>query len=336
MRIPRAAERRAILLQHRVEHAEARADHQLEEFGFRIDQEFHERQGPDGGRFNSSDRTGYARLLHGGSLLAGLRPGLVTTRVPRAVRSRRSQISTVSGTSPNTAKTMSAGNDPPRRYCRRRSSYAANFNWGTVCLWSAHRWAPARQNARCEIRELINVHVGNTYTLVNCDASLHRRDRLCFHERSPQRERRGVLPAARDNPRLATLLEAALAIGTQQIVRNLPRGVQSLHCVRRVIARDTDRPVNGRVDPRPVPRFELAATAHSESARSCRHVQRRITTISSRRRVSPSSTLQGAASPARWSRWLRSVTADRYVETANHWAAVDHLQAASPAPCAAR
>ena len=37
---------------------------------------------------------------HGGSLLAGLRPGLVTTRLPRAVRSRRSQISTVSGTSP--------------------------------------------------------------------------------------------------------------------------------------------------------------------------------------------------------------------------------------------
>ena len=53
--------------------------------GFRVDQEFNERQGPDGGRFNSSNRTGYARLLHGGSLLAGLRPGLVTTRVPRAV-----------------------------------------------------------------------------------------------------------------------------------------------------------------------------------------------------------------------------------------------------------
>ena len=60
MRIPRPAQRRAILLQHRVEHAEARADHQLEEFGFRIDQEVNERQGPDGGRFNSSDRTGYA------------------------------------------------------------------------------------------------------------------------------------------------------------------------------------------------------------------------------------------------------------------------------------
>ena len=43
MRIPRTAQRRAILLQHRVEHAEARADHQLEAFGFRVDQDFNER-----------------------------------------------------------------------------------------------------------------------------------------------------------------------------------------------------------------------------------------------------------------------------------------------------
>ena len=39
-----------------------------------------------------------------------LRPGLVTTRVPRAVRSRRSQISTVSGTSPSSRYTV------PMRY----------------------------------------------------------------------------------------------------------------------------------------------------------------------------------------------------------------------------
>ena len=89
MRIPRPAQRRAILLQHRVEHAEARADHQLEEFGFRIDQEVNERQGPDGGRFNSSDRTGYARLLHGGSLLAGLRPRLVSEE-PLALKFQQS------------------------------------------------------------------------------------------------------------------------------------------------------------------------------------------------------------------------------------------------------
>ena len=67
MRIPGATERGAILLEHRVEHAETRADHQLDEVGSRVDQEVNERQGPDGGRCNSSNRTGYARLLHGGS-----------------------------------------------------------------------------------------------------------------------------------------------------------------------------------------------------------------------------------------------------------------------------
>ena len=43
MRRPRTAQRRAILLQHRVEHAEARADHQLEAFGLRVDQACNER-----------------------------------------------------------------------------------------------------------------------------------------------------------------------------------------------------------------------------------------------------------------------------------------------------
>jgi protein-S-isoprenylcysteine O-methyltransferase Ste14 len=42
-----------------------------------------------------------ARLsLHGGSLLGGFRLGLVTGRIARPVRSRRSQISTATGTSP--------------------------------------------------------------------------------------------------------------------------------------------------------------------------------------------------------------------------------------------
>ena len=60
-------------------------------------------------RFREGTRAGYARLLHGGSLLAGLRPGLVTTRVSRAVRSRRFQISTVSGTSPKSHGIRSVG-----------------------------------------------------------------------------------------------------------------------------------------------------------------------------------------------------------------------------------
>src|ERR1700730_14021392 len=56
---------------------------------------------PLGGRIDLVRPIDCVRLsLHGGSLLAGFRPGLVTTRFPRAVRSRRSQISTVSGTSP--------------------------------------------------------------------------------------------------------------------------------------------------------------------------------------------------------------------------------------------
>ena len=75
MRIPRAAERRAILLEHRVEHAQARADHQLEEFGFRVDQQFNEGQGPDGGRFNSDATDGLCETSSWRLLVGGLAPG---------------------------------------------------------------------------------------------------------------------------------------------------------------------------------------------------------------------------------------------------------------------
>ena len=40
---------------------------QLEELGFRIDQEFNQGEGPDDRSFNNERRTGCARLLHGGS-----------------------------------------------------------------------------------------------------------------------------------------------------------------------------------------------------------------------------------------------------------------------------
>ena len=59
-----------------------------------------DRPAADGGGLNNGGTSDCARLLHGGSLLAGFRPGLVTTRLPRAVRSRRSRISTIRGTSP--------------------------------------------------------------------------------------------------------------------------------------------------------------------------------------------------------------------------------------------
>jgi len=44
MRIPGTTEHGAILLAHRVEHPQARPDHSFEEFGFRVDQKFNERQ----------------------------------------------------------------------------------------------------------------------------------------------------------------------------------------------------------------------------------------------------------------------------------------------------
>jgi len=59
------------------------------------------------------NRWGCARLsFHGGSLLAGFRPGLVTGRIARAVRSRRFQFSTATGTSPSSDAT--AVLEPPR------------------------------------------------------------------------------------------------------------------------------------------------------------------------------------------------------------------------------
>ena len=53
MRISWPTEGRAIFFEHRVEHPKARADHQLQEFGFRVHQDVHQRQGSDGRRFNS-------------------------------------------------------------------------------------------------------------------------------------------------------------------------------------------------------------------------------------------------------------------------------------------
>ena len=67
MGVPRAAQHRPVLLEQRIEYLESRLHHQLEERGLRVHQDFHEREGSDGGRFNNARRTGCARLLHGGS-----------------------------------------------------------------------------------------------------------------------------------------------------------------------------------------------------------------------------------------------------------------------------
>ena len=101
MLVPRTADRRSVFLEHRREHLQAGGDGELHQLRSRIDEQIDERQMALGLGITVVGLIDCARLsLHGGSLLAGLRPGLVTTRVSRAVRSRRSQISTAIGTSP--------------------------------------------------------------------------------------------------------------------------------------------------------------------------------------------------------------------------------------------
>jgi hypothetical protein len=97
MRVARAAQRRPILFEHGFQYLQARSDRELEQLGARVDEQIDQREMT--GRFNSGGAGDRARPLNGGSLLAGFRPGLVTTRFTRAVRSRRSQISTATGTS---------------------------------------------------------------------------------------------------------------------------------------------------------------------------------------------------------------------------------------------
>ena len=99
MRIPRTAQRRAILLQHRAS-STRRPERTINSKSSAFVSTRSATSGRDRTAGDSTAAIGYARLFHGGSLLASLRPRLLTTRVPRAVRSRRSQISTVSRTSP--------------------------------------------------------------------------------------------------------------------------------------------------------------------------------------------------------------------------------------------
>ena len=101
MCIARPAEGRPILFQHGLDHAEARAHHQLEPLGFRIDQEFDKREGFERWAFQQRRTDGLCetsswRLLCGEACCLGW----VTTRVPRAVTEPPLQFSTVSGTSP--------------------------------------------------------------------------------------------------------------------------------------------------------------------------------------------------------------------------------------------
>jgi hypothetical protein len=101
MLIPRAAEGRPIRFEHRGEDLQARRDGQFHQLGSRIDEEIDEGQVALCGGLDLVRPIDCARLsCHGGSWLAGFRPGLVTGRIARPARSRRSQISTTAGASP--------------------------------------------------------------------------------------------------------------------------------------------------------------------------------------------------------------------------------------------
>src|SRR5439155_10067200 len=95
------------LFEHGGENLQSRSQRQFHQLRLRIDEQIDERQMTER-RFGLGTRKRCARLsFHVGSLLAGFRPGLVTTRFTRAVRSRRSQISTATGTSTSCPQTLS-------------------------------------------------------------------------------------------------------------------------------------------------------------------------------------------------------------------------------------
>ena len=79
--VPRTAEGRAILFEHGFQHLQPGSNRTLEQLGARIDQQIDEREVT--GRFNRGGPSDCARLLHGGSLLAGFSPWLVTGRIAR-------------------------------------------------------------------------------------------------------------------------------------------------------------------------------------------------------------------------------------------------------------
>jgi len=67
-------------------------------------------------------------------LLAGFRPGLVTTRLPRAVRSRRSQISTAIGTSPRPSSRSSPRSTENSAKTRERYWLGRWSRWTAITL----------------------------------------------------------------------------------------------------------------------------------------------------------------------------------------------------------
>lgn len=103
VRIPRSTDRRTILLDPRGEDLQARPHGQFQQLGLRVDEQI------DRGRWLSEIRPAKRVGLCEPScswrlLVGGLAPSLVTTRLPRAVSSRRSHISTATGASPTSCR----------------------------------------------------------------------------------------------------------------------------------------------------------------------------------------------------------------------------------------
>ena len=101
MLVRRPADRCAIRFEHRLEHFQAGRGGELHQLGTGIDEEIDEGQMALEGRIDLVRPIDCARLsFHGGSCWRALRPGLVTGRIARPVRSRRVQISTAGGSAP--------------------------------------------------------------------------------------------------------------------------------------------------------------------------------------------------------------------------------------------
>jgi hypothetical protein len=156
MLIARTAQGRPILFEHGGEHLQARCHGELHQLRPRIHEQVNERKMALGRQIDLVGPIDYARLsLHGGSLLSGSRPGLVTTRVPRAVRSRCSQISTAIGTSPSSSL---------MRATRDRTSSAE----GLICFVSRSSRAITPLAARGESRTPSLLCLGPALDVTRC------------------------------------------------------------------------------------------------------------------------------------------------------------------------
>ena len=102
MLIALTADRGPIVFEHRLKDLQARRNREFQQLGAGIHEEIDEGQMTLSEGIDLVRPIDCARLsFHGGSLLGGRSPWLVTGRIARPVRSRRFQISTTTGTTPH-------------------------------------------------------------------------------------------------------------------------------------------------------------------------------------------------------------------------------------------